>query len=69
MSDEFAHLSELELLSLIGRAEQELDLRKTASKDKLKQEIEDRHKSTGLELGELFTGAAGLSAGSPGWLA
>jgi DNA-binding protein H-NS len=59
VSDEFSHLSELELLSLIGRAQQELELRKSTSKDKLKQEIEDRLKHAGLELGELFPEVTG----------
>ena len=59
MSDEFAHLADLELLSLIKRAEQELERRKSTSKDKLKQEIEDKLKSAGLELGELFPEATG----------
>jgi DNA-binding protein H-NS len=59
VSDEFSHLSELELLSLIGRAEQELELRKSTSKDKLKQEIEEKLKSAGLDIGELFPEAAG----------
>ena len=54
MSDEFAHLADLELLSLIKRAEQELERRKSTSKDKLKQEIEERLRSAGLDIGELF---------------
>lgn len=58
MSDEFAQLSDLELLSLIKRAEQELENRKSSSKDKLKQEIEERLKSAGLDIGELFPEAA-----------
>jgi DNA-binding protein H-NS len=61
------------MLSLIKRAESELELRKSASKDKLRQQIEDRPKHAGLELGELFpevTGkrkgrAAGPSEGKP----
>jgi DNA-binding protein H-NS len=59
VSEEFAQLSKPERLSLIGRAEQELELRKSASKYKLKQEIEDRLKSAGLEIDELFPEVAG----------
>jgi DNA-binding protein H-NS len=54
VSDEFSKLSDLELLSLIKRAEQELEHRKSASKDKLKQEIEERLRNAGLDIGELF---------------
>jgi DNA-binding protein H-NS len=54
MSNEFSDLSDLELLSLITRGEQELERRKNASKDKLKEEIEEKLKNAGLELGELF---------------
>ncbi len=59
MSDEFANLSELELLSLIGRAESEIGRRKIASKEKLKEEIQERLKASGLDLGDLFPEAAG----------
>jgi DNA-binding protein H-NS len=54
VTDEFSHLSDLELLSLIKQAEQELELRKSRSKHKLKHEIEERLKSAGLDIGELF---------------
>ncbi len=59
MSEEFASLSELELLSLIGRAESELQRRKEASKEKLKEEIQERLKASGLDLGDLFPEAGG----------
>ena len=61
MSDEFAHLSDLKLQSLIGRVEAELEHRNRASEDKLKEEIEVRHRNVGLDLGELFPEAAGSS--------
>jgi DNA-binding protein H-NS len=54
VSEEFANLSDLEIQALIGRAEHELQRRKTASKDKLKEEIEERLRSAGLDLGDLF---------------
>lgn len=54
MSEEFADKSDLELVALIGRAEHELQRRKLASKDKLKEEIEEKLRKAGLELGDLF---------------
>jgi DNA-binding protein H-NS len=56
--DEFANLSDLELLSLMKRAEQELELLESKSKDKLKQEVLERLRSAGLHIGELFPEAA-----------
>jgi len=61
MSDEFAYLSDLKLLSLIKRVEGELEHRKKVSKDKVKEEIEGRIRKAGLKLGELFPEAAGSS--------
>jgi len=54
VSDGFANLSEPELLSLIETSEQELEIRKSDTKDKFKQEIEVRLKSAGRNVGELF---------------
>lgn len=59
VSVEFSNVSDLELLSLIKRAEEELELRKSTSKDKLRQEIEEKIRSAGLEIGELFPEATG----------
>ncbi len=54
MTDEFSDKSDLELVALIGRAEHELQRRKLASKDKLKEEIEETLRNAGLDLGGLF---------------
>jgi hypothetical protein len=42
VSEEFANLSDLEIQALIGRAEHELQRRKLVSKEKLKEEIEEK---------------------------
>ncbi len=54
MSDEFAALSDLEILSLIERAKAELFRRKESGKEQLRAEIEAKLKGAGLELGDLF---------------
>jgi DNA-binding protein H-NS len=54
VSEEFANKSDLELQALIGRAEHELQRRKLVFKEKLKEEIEEKLKANGLELGDLF---------------
>jgi DNA-binding protein H-NS len=54
VSDEFAKLSDLEILSLIERAKAELDRRKEDKKEQLRAEIEAKLKSAGLDLGDLF---------------
>lgn len=59
MSDEFANLSELELLSLIKRAEAELEHRKHAAKDKLKEEIQEKLRASGMDLSDLFPETGG----------
>ncbi len=59
MSEEFANLSDVEIQALIRRAEHELQRRKLASKEKLKVEIEEKLRASGLELGDLFPGAGG----------
>jgi DNA-binding protein H-NS len=59
VSEEFANKSDLEIQALIGRAEHELQRRKLVSKEKLKEEIEEKLKASGLELGDLFPEAGG----------
>ncbi len=54
MSDEFVNLSVSEMLSMIERAQAEIDRRKAASKESLKAEIAEKLKSAGLNLGDLF---------------
>ncbi len=54
MSDEFANLSVPEILSLIARAQAEIERRKAAGKESLKAEIAEKLKSAGLDLGDLF---------------
>ena len=54
MSEEFAKLSDLELLSLIKRAEEELEYRKQASREKLKEEIEQKIRRVAERLTALF---------------
>lgn len=69
MSDEFAELSDLEVLSLIERAKTELGRRKESGKETLRAEIEAKLKDAGLELGDLFEGddkGAGLAGKSKG---
>lgn len=59
MSEEFANKSHFEIQALIGRAEHELQRRKLVSKEKLKIEIEEKLRASGLEVGDLFPGAGG----------
>jgi DNA-binding protein H-NS len=59
VSEEFAKQSDLELLTLIKRVEQELERRKLASKEALKIEIEEKLRANGLDLGDLFPEAGG----------
>src|SRR5512139_751116 len=59
VSEEFADKSDLELQALIGRAEHELQRRKLVSKEKLKEEIEEKLRNAGLDLGDLFPEAGG----------
>jgi DNA-binding protein H-NS len=54
MSDEFANLSDLELLSLIHRAQEEAMRRKDAAKQRLRNKIEEDLKKAGLGLGDIF---------------
>jgi DNA-binding protein H-NS len=59
VSEEFANKSDLEIQALIGRAEHELQRRKLVSKEKLKEEIEEKLRNAGLDLGDLFPEAGG----------
>jgi DNA-binding protein H-NS len=59
VSDEFANKSDLEIQALIGRAEHELQQRKLVSKEKLKEEIEEKLRQAGLDLGDLFPETTG----------
>jgi DNA-binding protein H-NS len=61
VSEEFANKSDLAIQALIGRAEHELQRRKLVSKEKLKEEIEQKLKASGLELGDLFPEAGSKS--------
>jgi DNA-binding protein H-NS len=54
MSDEFANLSDLEIVSLIHRANEELARRKEMHKETLKADIEQKLKKAGLDLSDLF---------------
>lgn len=54
MSDEFAGLSDAEVLSLIHRAQKELDGRQKRHKQKIKEEIEQKLRSVGLDIVDLF---------------
>ena len=49
-------LTVLELTALIERAQEEIKHRKISAKDKLKQEIEEKLKHSGLDLSDLFPG-------------
>lgn len=46
----------LDLTALIERAQVEIKRRKVSAKDKLKQEIEEKLKHSGLDLSDLFPG-------------
>jgi DNA-binding protein H-NS len=62
MSDEFARLSETELLSLIHRAQKEVERRQNLHKETLKAEIEQKLESLGLDLADLFPEVEGRSS-------
>jgi DNA-binding protein H-NS len=66
VSEEFAKLSDLELLSLIKRGEEELERRKGALKERLKAEIEEKLNNAGLEFGDLFPEADGKARKAKG---
>lgn len=54
MTGEFANLSDLEILSLIHRAQEELTRRKESQKETLRAEIEQKLKTAGLDLADIF---------------
>jgi DNA-binding protein H-NS len=58
MNSEFSNLSIPEILSLIDRAEREIERRKQAGKEQLRSEIEAKLLSAGLDLAELFPESA-----------
>lgn len=57
MDFDLEKLSVPELSALIERAQEEIKHRKISAKDKLKQEIEEKLKHSGLNLADLFPGA------------
>jgi DNA-binding protein H-NS len=59
VSEEFADKSDLEIQALIGQAEHELQRRKLVSKEKLKEDIQEKLRQAGLDLGDLFPEATG----------
>lgn len=70
MSIDLDKLNVPELEALIDRAREEITQRKFSARDRLKQEIEDKLKETGLDLADLFPGSgrkskqSGKQAGS-----
>jgi DNA-binding protein H-NS len=58
MTGEFAKLTDLELLALIHRAQQEIQNRKEAGREQLRVDIEDKLKSLGFDLDDIFPEAA-----------
>jgi DNA-binding protein H-NS len=54
MSGEFANLSDLELVALVHRANEELARRRDAQRETLRAEIQQKLKSAGLDLADLF---------------
>lgn len=59
VSEEFAKLSDLELLSLIERAKQEIVARQNAGRERLKEEIQAKLANSGLDISDLFPDASG----------
>jgi DNA-binding protein H-NS len=57
MSIDFDKMNVPDLESLIERAREEVSRRKVSARDRLKQEIEDKLKETGLDLADLFPGS------------
>ncbi|MGJ0506856.1 MAG: H-NS family nucleoid-associated regulatory protein [Methylocystis sp.] len=62
MSDEFANLSDLEIMSLIHRANEELARRKDAQRETLRADIEQKLRTAGLDLADLFPELDGKSS-------
>ncbi len=54
MNFELDKMTVPEILALVDRAKQEIEHRKVTAKDRLKQEIEDKLKESGLDLTDLF---------------
>jgi DNA-binding protein H-NS len=54
MAQEFSNLTDLEILSLIHRANEELARRKQAHRKTLRADIEEKLKTAGLDLADLF---------------
>lgn len=54
----FENMSVPELQDLIVRVQEEIKRRKVSSKDNLRREIEEKLKHSGLDLADLFPGAA-----------
>lgn len=54
MSEEFANLSDLEIIALIHRANEELTRRKEAHRENLRADIAQKLKNAGLDLADLF---------------
>lgn len=65
MSDEFASLTDLEILSLIHRANDELARRKTVHRETLRADIEQKLKNAGLDLADLFPEVEGKAGKEP----
>ena len=57
MDFDLDRMTVLDLTVLIERAQVEIKHRKVSAKDKLKQEIEEKLKHSGLDLSDLFPGA------------
>jgi DNA-binding protein H-NS len=62
MSDEFARLSDAEIVSLIHRAQKELEHRQKAHKEQLREEIEQKLRSVGLDIVDLFPAIEGKAS-------
>ena len=58
VSEEFAKLSDLEILSMIERAQQEIIARQNAGRERLKEEIQAKLANSGLDISDLFPDAS-----------
>ena len=66
MNIDFDKMNVPDLEALIEKAREEISLRKVSARDRLKQEIEDRLKETGLDLADLFPGTGKKTRKSSG---